>query len=717
MDSEQLHHHKQGQSPRPPPGQVVVTMPARVTPQTDSAAAPVVVHAMPPAMARATALTLAPAVAPARAAPNPPAINPATYQYQLNAQGFPTRLVFASIADARKHRNRVTREPELNPLTDKTIGEVEAKAPYYVWRMVQAVFDTSVAKDQPQSTARERCTLTHQKAFPGTDVEVACYELLEKILDRCRNGFRGRSRDNRNLPGAIHRQGKDMKATCKQRVDNVITCLRRWKVSCDDIMTDPYRMEMLANHPLATMEVKAANQRANGSKKKKIEEGNEALEQLNSNREKGKAARPSTRQKAWTGGTPANRPPLAASQVAAPVSPVQPVPLAALAAIPNDQPPNVPPAAPPVALPAPSPVAVASNPPSIVLNGQTPPQLRNSARSPAENGTGQALPLVEQSNPNKPDETQFSAQILGMAQFYNASMAQQPTTHPQGGGYWDPYQHPLNSAPPHPLYAALSNGQDPWQNLPRHIPIPVRAPNQANPRQAYINRPLTMVDPQNAPGYYQPWCQTPATAQSPSAAQPGPSYQILDFEQFPPPVLTRNTVQPCRAHNDPQTSVNRSGTPRTATSTPRVSPPQPPQTRLVNANRPSCTHPPQVAAPRRGTTPSNPQLGAPKPRSARSDLQFMAPNAGAIDCNHQIGIDYSAYMHPDAVPVDPALYDHAQASETVHEDYTSQYLEDYVADANLPSRPVGSKRKLFEDDEPPLPKLRRLDYDPHVADY
>jgi hypothetical protein len=192
--------------------------------------------------------------------------------------------------EASAYRYRVTRAPDIVPATDPTIQKVLQSREQYVGRMVHAMWDLSTAEDSTYSRRQERnlFTLGEDHAFSAYDVEAACRVLFDIVIDRCQNGFRGsrcqnmdqcqngvRGSRNQNLAEgnkATRRRNwhqEDTTANCGTRMENVISCLRKWKSACRDVMYEDSKMVSMANHPLACARAKMENKRGRQARRER----------------------------------------------------------------------------------------------------------------------------------------------------------------------------------------------------------------------------------------------------------------------------------------------------------------------------------------------------------------------------------------------------------------------------------------------------------------
>ncbi|KAF2241098.1 hypothetical protein BU26DRAFT_572322 [Trematosphaeria pertusa] len=194
--------------------------------------------------------------------------------YQFDANGNP-QLVFRNSEEALAYRRRVTMPSQLSPSTDPTIMDVFNHREAYVAEMIRAMYNLDGVRDKPEARERKLFDLGQPDATCGYEVEAACRVLFDTVIDRCCQGYRGATKDNK--AGTPRNYESDRDGNCTTRIQNVINCLRQWKAACRDILCDDYRCILLANHPLAYAGCKVSYQRNNNLKKVAIDKSKAVL--------------------------------------------------------------------------------------------------------------------------------------------------------------------------------------------------------------------------------------------------------------------------------------------------------------------------------------------------------------------------------------------------------------------------------------------------------
>jgi hypothetical protein len=187
-------------------------------------------------------------------------------------------LKFATLEEAKAYRYQVKVLPDLQPDNDPTIAEVEADAPAWIARMVEAIHDMSDVCDRSAAWEKKKFEGEHDKAYSEDHIESACWVLFEAVIDRCKNGFRALAEEDKARGKGSYEE--DRTANCRTRVQNVVECLRKWKNACNDIMISDFYIRRLANHPYRYAATKVSNQACNKQKKKEHEAGKKALAEL-----------------------------------------------------------------------------------------------------------------------------------------------------------------------------------------------------------------------------------------------------------------------------------------------------------------------------------------------------------------------------------------------------------------------------------------------------
>lgn len=190
-----------------------------------------------------------------------------TTPYNFDNDGYPARLAWPNdLAGAIAFRRRVTRLPKQ---ADTTIAFVKAQREHYIHTMVQAVYSTDTAKDNPNFGGVAWFTLGGEHAVPPHEVEALCRVLFQAIIDRGEGGYRGLERADRlskKLPAKV-----DFDCNCKTRIENAIVALREWKSICKDIIMSDSRIEDFANAPASAAKDKKTYRENNGTKKETIQ--------------------------------------------------------------------------------------------------------------------------------------------------------------------------------------------------------------------------------------------------------------------------------------------------------------------------------------------------------------------------------------------------------------------------------------------------------------
>ncbi|KAF2205443.1 hypothetical protein GQ43DRAFT_428041 [Delitschia confertaspora ATCC 74209] len=165
-------------------------------------------------------------------------------------------------------RDRVTAPPKIVPEEDSTIGEVERNRNYWFHELFKAIVNLDDITPAKRVTIDMFTSLTDRCSV--SDIEATCWKIFFEVLDRCRNGFRGR------VEGQIDPRGgrfapmaqQDAETNCLQRISNVISVLRWNKNVCVDAMKYDFKIRKLVDAPLRLLEEKKSYGKSNATRAK-----------------------------------------------------------------------------------------------------------------------------------------------------------------------------------------------------------------------------------------------------------------------------------------------------------------------------------------------------------------------------------------------------------------------------------------------------------------
>lgn len=192
-----------------------------------------------------------------------------TTPYNFDDDGYPAQLAWPNdLSGAIAFHWRVTRLPK-QAVT--TIAFVKAHREHYIHMMVQAVYSTDAAKDNPNFDGVAWFNIGGEHSVLPDEVEALCRVLFQAIIDSCKGGYCGVKRADRlskKLPAKV-----DFKCNCKSRIENAVVALREWKSICKDIVISDSQIEDFANAPTSAAKDKKTYRENNGTKKETIQMG------------------------------------------------------------------------------------------------------------------------------------------------------------------------------------------------------------------------------------------------------------------------------------------------------------------------------------------------------------------------------------------------------------------------------------------------------------